>query len=151
MSARQETITARNMNIDALRTYCLSFPETSDKLQWGDDLCFKVGGKMFTVAALDVDSNPRLCFKCTAESFAELIEREGIAPAPYVGRYQWVGLESLETLPARELKELIAVSYELVTAKLPKKRARKKAARGKATKPRRKAPRRKDRRVGGVN
>ena len=144
-------IAVKNMNIVSLRAYCLSFPEATEKLQWGDDLCFKVGGKMFTVAALGVDSNPRFCFKCTAESFAELIEREGIAPAPYVGRYQWVGLESLETLPARELKELIAVSYELVTAKLPKKRARKKAARGKATKPRRKAPRRKDRRVGGVN
>jgi len=53
-------------------------------------------------------------------SFAELIERAGMAPAPYVGRYQWVGLESLDTLGVRELKELIAKSYELVAAKLPK-------------------------------
>lgn len=114
------------MDIDSIRTYCLSFPETTEKLQWGDALCFKVREKMFTVASLEVDSVPRLCFKCTPEAFAELIEREGMAPAPYVGRYQWVGLESLDTLGTRELKDLIAASYKLVLAKLPKKKARKK-------------------------
>jgi predicted DNA-binding protein (MmcQ/YjbR family) len=115
------------MDIDAIRAYCLSFPETSEKLQWGDALCFKVREKMFTVAALDVDSVPRLSFKCSPEVFAELIEREGLAPAPYVGRYQWVGAQALNTLGTRELKELIAASYELVLAKLPKKKAHKKA------------------------
>ncbi len=114
------------MDIESLRAFFFSFPATTEKLQWGDDLCFKVMGKMFFVAALDLDSTPRLCFKCTPETFAELIERDGIAPAPYVGRYKWVGLEVLDTLPARELKELIATSYELVTAKLPKKSAPKK-------------------------
>src|SRR6267154_2168850 len=116
------------MNIEALRTYCLSFPNATENIQWGHDLCFKVMGKMFVVAALEIEARPRLCFKCTPDSFAELIEREGMAPAPYVGRYQWVGLESLDTLGVRELKELIAKSYELVTAKLPKKAAKKKAA-----------------------
>ena len=116
------------MNIESLRTYCLSFPKTTENIQWGHDLCFKVMGKMFVVAALEIEARPRLCFKCTPDSFAELIEREGMAPAPYVGRYRWVGLESLDTLGVRELKELIATSYELVTAKLPKKAAKKKAA-----------------------
>ena len=111
------------MNIESLRTYCLSFPKATENIQWGHDLCFKVMGKMFVVAALEIEARPRLCFKCTPDSFAELIEREGMAPAPYVGRYRWVGLESLDTLGVRELKELIAKSYELVTAKLPKKAA----------------------------
>ena len=111
------------MNIESLRTYCLSFPKATENIQWGHDLCFKVMGKMFMVAALEIEARPRLCFKCTPDSFAELIEREGMAPAPYVGRYQWVGLESLDTLGVRELKDLIATSYELVTAKLPKKAA----------------------------
>jgi predicted DNA-binding protein (MmcQ/YjbR family) len=115
------------MDIDSIRAYCLSFPGATEKLQWGDALCFKVQGKMFAVASLDIGSVPRLCFKCTPEAFAELIEREGIAPAPYVGRYQWVGLDSLNSLVARELKDLIAVSYDLVTSKLPKGRAKKKA------------------------
>ena len=116
------------MDIESLRAYCLTFPKATENIQWGHDLCFKVMGKMFVVAALEIDARPRLCFKCTPETFAELIEREGMAPAPYVGRYKWVGVEALDTLPVRELKDLIAKSYELVTAKLPKKSARKKAA-----------------------
>lgn len=115
------------MDIESLRAYCLSFPEATEKVQWGDALCFKVRDKMFTVAALEIDSQPRICFKCTPETFAELIERDGMSPAPYVGRYQWVGLEALNTLPTRELKELVAVSYDLVASKLPKRRAVQKA------------------------
>ena len=68
------------MNIDSLRAYCLSFRDTSEKLQWDDELCFKTGGRIFVMLGLD---NPRLCFKCTPEVFAELIERENVRPAPY--------------------------------------------------------------------
>ena len=116
------------MDIESLRACCLSFPNATESLQWGDNLCFKVMGKIFCIAALDIDSRPRLGFKCVPEIFGELIEREGIAPAPYLGRYKWVGLETLDTLPLRELKDLIAKSYELVVAKLPKKPTRKRTA-----------------------
>ena len=113
------------MNVDSIRAYCLSFPQATEKLQWGDALCFKVGGsKMFAVLALD---DPRLCFKCTPEMFAELIEREDIRPAPYVGRYKWVMLDRLDAVPYAELKELIGVSYEMVFAKVPKKSSKMKA------------------------
>jgi len=57
------------MKVDAIREYCLDFPEAKENLQWGDELCFKVGGKIFVMLGLD---NPRLCFKCTPEAFDEL-------------------------------------------------------------------------------
>ena len=60
------------MKVDVIREFCLSFPQAKENLQWGDDLCFKIGGKIFSIVSLD---NPRLCFKCTPETFAELIER----------------------------------------------------------------------------
>jgi predicted DNA-binding protein (MmcQ/YjbR family) len=110
------------MNVDSIRAYCLSFPSAAENLQWGDDLCFKVGGKIFTIIGLD---DPRLCFKCTPESFAELIEMEDIHPAPYVGRYKWVMLDRLDALRDDELKDLIRVSYEMVVAKVPKRKASK--------------------------
>jgi predicted DNA-binding protein (MmcQ/YjbR family) len=104
------------MNVDSVRAYCLSFPLASENLQWGEDLCFKVAGKIFAV--LSLDSVPQsLCFKCTPETFAELCEREGIIPAPYVGRYKWVLLGRLDVLGDRELKDLIRQSYEMVAAK----------------------------------
>jgi predicted DNA-binding protein (MmcQ/YjbR family) len=96
-------------------------------LQWGDALCFKVGkkvgGKIFTIVGLD---DLRLCFKCAPEVFAELIEREDIHPAPYVGRYKWVMLDRPDALRTDELKELIRQSYEMVAAKVPGKKFGKK-------------------------
>jgi len=108
------------VNVDSIREFCLAFPDATEKLQWGDDLCFKVGGKIFAIVGLD---DPRLCFKCTPEIFAELIEREGIHPAPYVGRYKWVMLDRLDAVRWDELRELIRQSFEMVVAKAPKKRA----------------------------
>jgi predicted DNA-binding protein (MmcQ/YjbR family) len=102
------------MNVDAIREFCLAFPRATENLQWGDNLCFKIGGKIFVILGLD---DPRLCFKCTAERFAELIEREDLRPAPYVGRYKWVMLDRLDALPNDELKESIRQSYDMVAAK----------------------------------
>jgi predicted DNA-binding protein (MmcQ/YjbR family) len=122
------------VNVDALRKFCLSFPDATENLQWGDDLCFKIGGKIF--AMIGLESVPqRVCFKCDPEAFAELTEREGIVPAPYVGRYKWVLLERLDAVTASELRSLIEQSYEMVTAK-----TRSAARRGRITKeiPRRK-------------
>jgi predicted DNA-binding protein (MmcQ/YjbR family) len=111
------------VNVDSIRAYCLSFPRATEKLQWGDALCFKVGGKMFVVLGLD---DLRLTFKCTPDRVAELIEREDIHPAPYVGRYKWVMLDRLDALRSDELKESIRLSYEMVAAKAPGKKERKK-------------------------
>ena len=112
------------MKVDAIREFCLAFPQATENLQWGDDLCFKIGGKIFTIVGLD---NPRLCFKCTPEIFAELIEREDIRPAPYVGHYKWVMLDRIDAVGWDELKDLIRQSYEMVAAKAPKKSAQRKA------------------------
>lgn len=109
------------MNVDEIREYCLSFPEATENLQWGDDLCFKIGGKIFVTLALTAVPQ-KVCFKCTPDIFAELIEREDIHPAPYVGRYKWVILDHLDALPRNEMKDLIRQSYEMVRANVPKKR-----------------------------
>ncbi|MGA7896056.1 MAG: MmcQ/YjbR family DNA-binding protein [Candidatus Sulfotelmatobacter sp.] len=42
------------MRVDSIRDYCLSFPRATENLQWGDDLCFKVGGKIFVMFGLDI-------------------------------------------------------------------------------------------------
>lgn len=116
------------MHVDAIREFCLAFPQATENLQWGDDLCFKVSGKIFVMLRLD---DPRLCFKCAPEVFAELIEREDIRPAPYVGRYKWVMLDRLDALPGDELKELIRQSYDMVAAKAPKPKSGKSRSRKK--------------------
>jgi predicted DNA-binding protein (MmcQ/YjbR family) len=114
-------------DVDWIRALCLSLPDATENIQWGDDLCFKVRGKIFTTVVLSDGRFPRLCFKCAPEKFDELLEIEGISPAPYVGRYKWVLLANSNVLPAGELETLICVSYELVGAKAPKKPPGKKA------------------------
>jgi predicted DNA-binding protein (MmcQ/YjbR family) len=69
---------------------------------------------------------PGLLFKCSPETFAELVEREGIVRAPYVGRYKWVLVEDLEVLSWPELTELVRASYEMVAAKVKVGKAAKK-------------------------
>jgi predicted DNA-binding protein (MmcQ/YjbR family) len=115
------------MNVEEIRAYCMSFPEATENLQWKDDLCFKIRGKIFTTVALTAVPQ-KLCFKCTPQLFAELVEREDIAPAPYVGRYNWVILDRLDALRGEELKDFIRWSYEAAAEKAPKlKSARAKA------------------------
>jgi predicted DNA-binding protein (MmcQ/YjbR family) len=108
------------MNVDWLRRYCKSLPHTTETIQWGADLVFKVGGKMYAIAALE-PAAVWLSFKCTPEDFADLTQRPGVIPAPYLARASWVALEDEDALPAAEVKRLVKVSYELVLTKLRRK------------------------------
>jgi predicted DNA-binding protein (MmcQ/YjbR family) len=108
------------MNVDWLREVCLAFPGATEQIQWGSDLLFKVGGKMFAVTPLE-PAPVCLSFKASPETFAELTERPNIIPAPYLARAQWVALETRDALPAQELARLLRESYEMVFAKLPRK------------------------------
>ena len=108
------------MDAESVREHCLSFPYATENVQWGADLVFKIAGKMFAVVSLEEASDHCMSFKCTPEKFAELTERKGIVPAPYVARYHWVALENYNALKDKDLKALLRDSYDMVRAKLPK-------------------------------
>jgi predicted DNA-binding protein (MmcQ/YjbR family) len=123
------------MDVEWLRKVCLSLPHTTEQVQWGNDLLFKVHGKMFAIAPLE-PARVCLSFKCSEEAFAELTERPDIIPAPYLARAKWVALEKREAIARAELAELLRISYDLVLAKLPKKLRNSPVARsGKTAKP----------------
>lgn len=107
------------MNIEELRSYCLSFPATTEDVKWGNDLCFSVGGKMFCVTGLDAPFSAS--FKVRDTEFEELTQREGVIPAPYMARNNWVLVRSVEALSVEEWKRYVRQSYELVFAKLTRK------------------------------
>ena len=106
------------MNIEELRELCLSFPHVTEDIKWGKDLCFSVGGKMFCASGME-KAEGQVSFKCTPEKFAELTEREGVIPAPYVARYHWVAVEDPKAVDDEELEDLISRSYLLVFENLP--------------------------------
>ena len=107
------------MDAEWLRKLCLSFPGTTEQMQWGCDLLFKVGGKMYAVTPLE-PAPVCLSFKASPEKFAELTERQNIIPAPYLARAQWVALETRDAVGREELAGLLRESYEMVLARLPK-------------------------------
>ena len=114
------------MDAEALRAYLLTLPDVVETMQWGDNLVFwvgdkAIGGKMFVLAGLSPDHGAVLSFAAGPERFAELVEREGLFPAPYLARAHWVAMERWDTVPARELQGLLCHARELVAAKLPKR------------------------------
>jgi predicted DNA-binding protein (MmcQ/YjbR family) len=114
------------VTIDDIRTFCRGLAGTTEDVKWQSDLAFSVGGKMYMVVCLDPPHT--VAFKCTPEAFAELVEREGIIPAPYLARAMWVQERGLgESLDRRERERLLRTSYELVSAKLPKRKTPKQA------------------------
>ena len=108
------------MDIEWVRNLCLSFPQTTEEEVWENDLTFKVAGKMFAHSVL-TPAPVWLSFKASQESFAELTERPGIIPAPYLARAKWVALETKDALAPDELSALLRASYDMVVAKLPKR------------------------------
>jgi predicted DNA-binding protein (MmcQ/YjbR family) len=108
------------MDASWVRDLCLSFPSVTEHMIWGNDLTFKVAGKMFAHAVLE-PAPVWLSFKTSPDNFFELTERPNIVPAPYLARARWIALETKDALSSAELSVFIRESYDLVVAKLPKK------------------------------
>ncbi|MGC2301112.1 MAG: MmcQ/YjbR family DNA-binding protein [Acidobacteriaceae bacterium] len=112
------------MDAESLRAFLLTLPDVCETMQWGDNLVYwvgdkAVGGKMFALASLEPDHGAVLSFAAGPERFSELVEIEGVFPAPYLARAHWVAVERWNTLPAAELKVLLRAARELIYAKLP--------------------------------
>jgi predicted DNA-binding protein (MmcQ/YjbR family) len=107
------------MTLETVRTICRALPAVTEDVKWGHDLCFCIGGKMFAV--VDLEPPHSFAFKCTPETFGELVERPGIIPAPYMARNMWVMEQRLgDALERPEVEALVRTSYGLVVSKLPK-------------------------------
>jgi predicted DNA-binding protein (MmcQ/YjbR family) len=109
------------VRLHRLRAFALGLPHTTVTKQWGENLVFKVGGKIFLIISIDGEIIEALSLKCRPAEFPRLTEIDGINQAPYLARGLWVQVEDLSTLPAAELETLIRTSYDLVKAKLPKR------------------------------
>jgi predicted DNA-binding protein (MmcQ/YjbR family) len=114
------------MDNERIRELCLALPHTAETLNWGHHLVYwagkrELGGKMFAMTDLDGTGTGVLWFHCGAERFHELLENEGILPAPHLSRAWWVALERWDTLPARQIAEELSRAHLLIFAKLPKR------------------------------
>ena len=112
------------MDNERVRALCLSLPHVVENIGWGHHLVFwvgdkAIGGKMFALIHLDDAGTGVVWFHCGAERFHELLEIEGIMPAPYMARAHWVTVERWDALRPRQLEEELRMACQLVYEKLP--------------------------------
>ncbi len=114
------------MDAERAREYLLQLPHVVETMQWGANLVFwvgdkAIGGKMFAVLNLDEDQKAVVSFAAGPERYAELLETEGVFPAPYLARAHWVSLRQWGVLRSSELEEQLKHAHGLIYDKLPKK------------------------------
>ncbi|HWD28689.1 MAG TPA: MmcQ/YjbR family DNA-binding protein [Rhizomicrobium sp.] len=109
------------MTYDDVTKHLLSLPGAELSIQWGDDHVFKVGGKMFAAMGPKKLGPQGMSFKADEMGFELLTKKRGIIPAPYLARAQWVRIDKLDRLPAKQLKGYLTRAHALAAGKLPKK------------------------------
>src|SRR5580693_6474932 len=114
------------MDAERAREYLLRLPHVAETMQWGANLVFwvgdkAIGGKMFAVLNLDDAQKAVLSFAAGPERYAELLETDGVFPAPYLARAHWVSIRYWGVFRSSELEELLESGRRLVYDKLPKR------------------------------
>ena len=108
-----------------VREYCLCKSHTTENTPFGPDvLVFKVGGKMFALAALD-EVPTTVNLKCDPDLALELRDRyQQVTPGYHMNKKHWNTVEMEGGIPGLELRKMIDHSYDLVARGLPKPRAK---------------------------
>ena len=114
------------MDVERARRFLLSLPHVVETMQWGDNLVFWVGdkalgGKMFALIDLDGGGKAVASYAASLERFHELVENEGVFPAPYFARIGWVAAERWDVFRVAEWERELRGAYGLTLAKLPPK------------------------------
>jgi predicted DNA-binding protein (MmcQ/YjbR family) len=114
------------MDAERIRAYLLTLPHAVETMQWGANLVFwigdkAIGGKMFTVLNLNEGSRSVLSYSVGPERYAELLEVEGIFPAPYMARIHWVSVERWDVFRPAEWERQLQQAHAITLDKLPPK------------------------------
>jgi predicted DNA-binding protein (MmcQ/YjbR family) len=113
------------MDLARFREYCLSKSDATESAPFGPEvLVFKVGGKMFALAALDQVPS-RVNLKCDPDLALDLRDRyEQVTPGYHMNKRHWNTVEIESAIPDAELQKMIDHSYDLVAKRLRKPRAK---------------------------
>ncbi|HEY2310642.1 MAG TPA: MmcQ/YjbR family DNA-binding protein [Gaiellaceae bacterium] len=98
-----------------LRRLCLRFSSAEETFPFGPETSvFKVGGKMFALAALKREPL-QVSVKCEPELGEQLRgSYEGIEPGYHLNKRHWLTVTCDGAVPEELVRELVAGSYELV-------------------------------------
>ena len=110
------------MNAERAREFLLSLPHVTETPQWGGIVFWvgdkAIGGKMFVMLNPDAGEGLPISYPAGEERFNELLELEGLRPAPYMARIFWVAAERWDVFRDREWQEQLTLAHEMTLAKL---------------------------------
>ena len=115
------------MDADQARKFLLTLPHVVETMQWGDNLVYwvgdkSVGGKMFVLVSLDDSvSKGVISYAAGHERYAELLEIEGLYPAPYFARIHWIAAERWDVFRNSEWQEELRAAHAITYVKHPEK------------------------------
>jgi predicted DNA-binding protein (MmcQ/YjbR family) len=112
------------MDAERIRAFLLTLPHVVETMQWGANLVFwvgdkAIGGKMFALVNLDGDGRAIISYSAGPERYAELLEIEGILPAPYMARIFWVAIERWSVFRTPEWEQELRAAHTLTFNKFP--------------------------------
>jgi predicted DNA-binding protein (MmcQ/YjbR family) len=112
------------MDAERIRSYLLDLPHAVETMQWGANLVFwvgdkAIGGKMFALVNLDGDGKAVISYAAGPQRYSELLEIEGVIPAPYMARIFWVAAERWNVFRATEWEQQLSAAHALTLNKLP--------------------------------
>jgi len=114
------------MDVERIRGFLLELPHVVETMQWGANLVFwvgdkAIGGKMFALANLDGDGRALISYAAGPERYSELLETEGVIPAPYMARIFWVAVERWDVFRWAEWEQELTAAHAITFAKMPSK------------------------------
>lgn len=106
------------MNIESIREYALSLTDVTEGFPFGETvLVFKTNNKMFLLLPLDEDQL-QFNVKCLPDKAIELREQYScVLPGYHMNKKHWNTVIVDGTLSAKQLKQMIADSHQLVVKK----------------------------------
>ncbi len=110
------------MHLESIRKYCLGKEgKITEEFPFDEEtLVFKIGGKIFLVT--DIEGYPlNMNLKCEPAAAIELRERyNSVRPGYHMNKKHWNTVILDGSIPDREIKRMIDISYHLVVKKLKK-------------------------------
>lgn len=107
------------MNIEEFREFCLSLPESSEKMPFQafraaqSILAFYVSGKIFCF--FDIDTFDTCTIKCAPDMIDELKARYNAVGAPYnMSPRHWLSIRFNDDMPDEEIKCWTRKSHDMV-------------------------------------
>ena len=110
--------------MESARAALLGLPRVSETMQWGGKLVYwvldrAVGGRIFAILDPEAATGTVVAFAAGPQRMAELLELDGVRPAPHLARAHWVALVDWTVMPGRELYAELGAAHAYVSGRLP--------------------------------